>query len=135
MSPSYSDVAQQVTFFQKLNKQLEQFEQDTIVIGGDFNCVLTSNDKRGGNPITKKSAVIKEIYALCDAYNLGDIWRNLNPDKQSFTWRTKSFKIQCRLDYFLVSQDLIQLASIRKEMRYRPRTRIRSLRCVSCSPV
>ena len=105
-----NDVAQQVTFFQKLNKQLEEFEQDTIVIGGDFNCVLTSNDKRGGNPIAKKSAVIKEIYALCDAYNLGDIWRNLNPDKQSFTWRTKSFKIQCRLDYFLVSQELIPFA-------------------------
>ena len=47
---------------------------------------------------------------LCDSYNLDDLWRNLNPDKQSFTWRTKSFKIQCRLDYFFVSQELIQSA-------------------------
>ena len=31
-------------------------------------------------------------------------------DKQCYTWRTKSFKIQCRLDLFLVSQELIQLA-------------------------
>ena len=36
--------------------------------------------------------------------------RILNNDKQCFTWRTKSFKIQCRLDLFLVSQELIQLA-------------------------
>ena len=35
------------------------------------------------------------------------LWRNLNPDKQSFTWITKSFKIQGRLDYFLVLQELI----------------------------
>ena len=40
--------------------------------------------------------------------NLTDAWRSLNKDKQCFTWRTKSFKIQCRLDFFLVSQELIQ---------------------------
>ena len=43
---------------------------------------------------------------LCHLYKQSDIWRNLNPHKQCFTWRTKSFKIQCRLDYFLVSQEL-----------------------------
>ena len=48
---------------------------------------------------------------LHESYNLEDLWRNLNPDKQSFTWRTKSFKIQCRLDYFLVSRELIQFAT------------------------
>ena len=105
-----NDVVQQVNFFQKLNKQLEEFAQDTIIIGGDFNCALTSKDKSGGNPVSIKSAVIKEINTLCDSYNLDDLWRNLNPDKQSFTWRTKSFKIQCRLDYFFVSQELIQSA-------------------------
>jgi len=43
-------------------------------------------------------------------YNLSDIWRSLNKDEQRFTWRTKSCKIQCRLDFFLVSQELIQFA-------------------------
>ena len=43
-------------------------------------------------------------------YNLSDIWRSLNKDEQRFTWRTKSCKIQCRLDFFLVSQKLVQLA-------------------------
>ena len=105
-----NDVAQQVSFFKRLYQQLEEFAQDTIVIGGDFNCALTPNDKRGGNPVSKKAAVIQEINTLCDLYNLSDIWRILNNDKQCFTWRTKSFKIQCRLDLFLVSQELIQLA-------------------------
>ena len=75
------------------------------------NCALTSPDKKGGNLITKKSAVIKEINALCDLYNLNDIWRKLNPEKQNFTWRTKSFKIQCRLDYFLISNELVPFAN------------------------
>jgi len=80
------------------------------VIGGDFNCILTSNDKIGRKPVSKKSAVIQEINTLSDLYNLSDIWRSLNKDKQCFTWRTKSFKIQNRLDFFLVSQGLIQCA-------------------------
>jgi len=42
-----NDVAQQVVFFKRLNQQLEEFALDIIVIGGDFNCALTSNDKRG----------------------------------------------------------------------------------------
>ena len=105
-----NDVAQQVDFFKRLNQQLEEFAQDTTVIGGDFNCALTLNDKRGGKPVSKKSAVIQEINTLCDLYNLSDIWRSRNKEMQRFTWRTKSFKIQCRLDFFLVSQELIQLA-------------------------
>ena len=56
-----NDVAQQVPFFKSLNQQLEEFAQDTIVIGGDFNCALTSNDKRGGKPVSKNSAVFQEI--------------------------------------------------------------------------
>ena len=49
-----NDVAQQVALFKRLNQQLEEFAQDTIVIVVDFNCVLTSNDKRGGKPVSKK---------------------------------------------------------------------------------
>ena len=53
-----NDVVQQVAFFKNLNQQLGKFAQDTTVIGGDFNCALTSNDKRGGKLVSKKSAVI-----------------------------------------------------------------------------
>jgi len=56
-----NDAAQQVAFFKRLNQQLEEFAQDTIVIGGDFNCALTSYDKRGGKSVSNKSAVIQEI--------------------------------------------------------------------------
>ena len=43
-------------------------------------------------------------------YNLFDIWHNLNPETIRFTWRNKSLKIQCRLDFFLISKDLGDLA-------------------------
>ena len=75
------------------------------------NCALTDKDKKGGHPVCKKAPVIKEINKLCYANNLTDVWLSLNPDLESFTWRNKSFKIQCRLDYFLVSQDLCRLVT------------------------
>ena len=44
-------------------------------------------------------------------YNLFDIWQKLNPETIHFTWRNKSLKIQCRLDFFLISNDLGDLAT------------------------
>ena len=44
-------------------------------------------------------------------YNLFDIWRKLNPETIRFTWRNKSLKIQYRLDFFLISNDLGDLAT------------------------
>lgn len=63
----------------------------------------------GGKPVTKKTSVIKSIETLCESFNLRDIWRNLNPELSRFTWRNKSLKIQCRLDYFLISGELSNL--------------------------
>ena len=106
-----NDQTQQVLFFKRLQQHLEPFAEEHIVVGGDYNCALTEKDKKGGNPVSKKTSVIKEINQLCHAYNLTDVWRSLNPDLEIFTWGNKSFKIQCRLDYFLVSQELCRLAT------------------------
>lgn len=43
--------------------------------------------------------------------NLCDTWRSVNPDACQFTLRDKSFKVQCRLDYFLISNELNSLVS------------------------
>ena len=38
--------------------------------------------------------------------NLVDVWRELNLEKQQFTWRRKATNQQARLDYFLISETL-----------------------------
>jgi len=79
-------------------------------MGGDFNCTLPDKDKKGRNPVSKKILVIKKIEEIMNLYNLFDVWRNLNPETIRFTWRNKSLKIQCPLDFFLISKDLGDLA-------------------------
>ena len=95
-----NDANQQVTFFKELENHLEDFAQENIIIAGDFNCALSENDRKGGNPVWKKSIVIKEVQHLANLYNLTDIWRDRNPNDNHFTWRKKSLKTQCRLDFF-----------------------------------
>ena len=101
-----NDLNQQSKFFRSLHHQLQDFSQENIVIGGDFNCALSDKDKKGGDAVAQKASVIKEIEELCTSYNLVDIWRHLNPLLESYTWRNKSHNIQCRLDFFLISEEL-----------------------------
>ena len=106
-----NDLNQQVKFFKLVQHHLQDLSEEIVIIGGDFNCSLSDKDKKGGNPITKKASVIKEIEHLCSCNNLIDIWRQLNPQLESFTWRNKSHKIQCRLDFFLISEKLTDLVT------------------------
>ena len=54
----------------------------------------------------RKNKVISEITKLCDLLKLQDVWRYQHPDQAQFTWRDKAFKVQCRLDYWLVYKQL-----------------------------
>ena len=106
---SPNDANQQISFFKEIQQQLQEFSEEIIIIGGDFNCTLAEKDKKGGNTNNRKHLVVEEIKKLCSLYDLNDIWRVLNPEAEEFTWRNKSFKIQCRLDFFSDSKNAKRL--------------------------
>ena len=101
-----NDNTSQITFFSKLNHTLLQYANMQIILAGDFNCALSSLDKAGGTSIERKQPVIREIFNLCSIHKLQDVWRRQHPSQSQFTWRNNSLKVQCRLDYWLVSKDL-----------------------------
>ena len=93
-------------FFCSIFCALKDFECESLVIGGDFNCVLNPElDKAGGRPDTKVNTRNK-LLKLMEDNNLVDIWRLFYPDTRQYTWRSTKAIIQCRLDYFLVSQSM-----------------------------
>ena len=107
-----------VVFLNKLliTAQNEDLDcESNIIIGGDFNCPLNpAIDKKGGILIERKS-VTSCIDCLKSELDLVDIWRIKNPDTKSFTWSKKSPRIFCRLDYWLISNNLtdsVQLTDI-----------------------
>ena len=94
-------------FFTTFFDHLENFQCDEIILGGDFNLVLNvKEDKKGGLPRTHQNA-LNVVKQACEELDLTDIWRILNPDSHRYTWRRRKPEIQCRLDFFLISSNLI----------------------------
>ena len=80
--------------------------EENIIFGGDLNCPLDpALDKKGG-VLTPRRAVISCIGCLQNELDLIDIWRIKNPGVKSFTWSQQHQKIFCRLDYWLISNNL-----------------------------
>ena len=76
------------------------------MIGGDYNCPLNPTlDKKGGT-MTPRKSVINCINDVQSQLDLVDIWRVKNPQTKSFTWSQRSPPIFCRLDYWLISNNL-----------------------------
>ena len=108
-------------FYSELvNKILEAYSTQHIIIGGDFNLILdkeldSMNYINHNNP--KATA---EVLKLMDILNLKDIFRDNHPDLKRYTWRRKNPVKQARLDFFLISESLQHMVpSINHENSYR----------------
>ena len=104
-----NDTIQQIQFLQIIQERLANYADENIIIGGDFNCSLTPLDKVGGRPMDRRKSVADKISSLSTLYSLQDVWRSKNSNKRQFSWRDKGFKVQSRLDYFLISESLLDL--------------------------
>ena len=54
-----NDANQQISFFKEI-QQLQEFPEEIIIIGGDFNCTLAEKDK-GSITNNQKQLVVEEI--------------------------------------------------------------------------
>ena len=60
-----NDPHQQVVFLRGLsNNLLSKYGNENLVLGGDFNCVIGTLDKRGGKPVDTRKASTIELKAL-----------------------------------------------------------------------
>lgn len=94
-------------FYKELTDEVEIFENDNIIACGDWNIALdpemdTVNYLHDNN--TNSRTNLKD---MIQQLNMIDIWRASNPDKKDYTWRQPNSRKQGRLDYFLVSENLI----------------------------
>lgn len=81
----------------RFKRFLIPYANDNLVLGRDFNCTVSTLDKKGGRPIDSKKASLKKLQLLSKTQNLLESWRFKNPDQPGFTWANPSMKIQCRL--------------------------------------
>ena len=75
-----NDQNQQITFYEKMIHFIRCRQAENILIGGDFNCLLSALEEFGGKDVKTKKAVIRSIEELCNNFIvwliLGDIYQN-----------------------------------------------------------
>ena len=96
-------------FFTSLFDKIQESDIKNIIMSGDWNLVNdfekdTINYKKLNNP--KAREIVKSNK---DKLDLIDIWRHANPTKSQFTWKQTLYKKMARLDYFLISETLLDI--------------------------
>lgn len=98
-----------IEFMHNLDDSLSMIDVSNlndIVIGGDWNIVRNDElDKLGGS-IASKPNGNNCIDMLMSKFNLNDVWRVKNPQVKRYSWRQPNPLIQCRLDYWLISDSI-----------------------------
>ena len=85
-------------------------KSDNNILAGDWNVALDYNvDKMGGRDKDDKKIYKEKIQELTAHLELVDIWRLKHSLKKQYTWRQKVPRIHCRLDYFFISQHVMDL--------------------------
>ena len=98
-------------FFLKVQESIEEFDNEIVIICGDFNLVQnqeldTFNYINVNNPNAKEAVLMMK-----DELNIVDPFREIHVDSKQYTWRKRNPVKQARLDFFLLSE--IFMTSVR----------------------
>lgn len=97
-------------FFHKINKIVGDISGDRTIIAGDFNQVLDAALHRTTFS-TNKPKDRMAIKLMMKDFGLVDIWRVVNPKEREYTFFSHKHKSQSRIDYFLISNNLVENTS------------------------
>ena len=102
---SPNNITEQKKFYDTVYSKIDDlYTDDTIIICGDYNCIMSNKDKKGGL-IDNKKNVRQKINKIITEFNLIDTWRYKNKNETAFTWAQPDQKIMCRLDHILISAE------------------------------
>ena len=108
-------------FFDTIMEKLKEINNEKTILAGDWNCVLDEQiDCKNYVSQNRRPRTREKINEMITYFELNDIWRSSNKEKEQFTWRKFKTLKQARLDYFLISESLLTLIDDCKiEMKYK----------------
>ena len=94
---------ERVKFFIELQYLLDDDIDAEIIMGGDFNCTMQSEEDRY-NCSSKNDVGQIDLRHLSNLYSLEDTWRRRYPAKREYTWEGRGK--MSRIDFWLTSISL-----------------------------
>jgi len=103
-----NNLNEQLEFLQDLNNCLiDKSELTTLIVGGDWNCTLSKNDKIGSKP-WKATNYRNLLLTTMDILDLVDIQSVRHPKQRKYSYESKALKVKSRIDFSLVAKNLTQ---------------------------
>ncbi len=108
-APTRDHRIQQLEFISKVKQQLALTENETILMGGDFNFYMSKSIDKVDSMSTfnDKSEYQEEVKTMLESFNLVDSWRVIYPDVRRYTWHARG--LASRLDYLFISEHLLNV--------------------------
>ena len=107
-APTQEKTVEQLEYLKIIEQMLDEFPESQFIMGGDFNIIQNPILDKFKPKTEEPSTNAKYLEGIKKEYHLGDIWRILNPQLKRFTWRRRNPLQQSRLDFWLVTNSLIQ---------------------------
>ena len=95
-------------FYQNMYDVLEEIGNENIIICGDFNLVQNQNLDTYNYVNINNPRAKNKVSDLKEELNLVDPYRELYHDLKRYTWRKTNPNKQARLDFFLISETIMQ---------------------------
>ena len=96
-------------FYKGIDELLSSVDVEHIIIGGDLNFVMNPQKDCFGYTREHNVNARNAFASICDKYNLLDIWRMRNVEKEQYTWMRNTPRQGARLDMFFISEHLSSL--------------------------
>ena len=94
-------------FFHEVCNVIRNIGNNNIILRGDFNQVRDLIMDKTDQPTQANTANVMAMDVLSEELGLVDIWRLLHPDEKDFTFFSHPHSIYSRIDYFLLSCNLV----------------------------
>lgn len=70
-----------------------------LVVGGDFNCILSRKDRKGAGEDFKVDKTSALLQGICKDFKLQDCFKTMHPREEGFTWFNGDGTRASRIDY------------------------------------
>lgn len=107
----YAPNTGQIDFLNKFFDSPQYYSQPFIIIGGDFNLVMSPTRDRqtllSTTPSKKIASQANSFRKCIRSHQLFDSWRIMHRSAKQFTFYSSAHKMYSRLDHFFISAPLI----------------------------
>jgi len=95
------------TFFKQVDRFINEYSIGQIILAADYNDILSKIDTKFFYQSKKFDKPVHNLKSMIKSHKLIDIWRQKNKTKTQFTWNRKDKSEATRIDYFLVSTEIL----------------------------